>query len=79
MILQMFLYLDEGYTLTEIMEGNSNLRSAKVLCPELGLALTDLETLIDEGISIPECENITVEAFDLAISAFGVLMTSCAT
>jgi hypothetical protein len=58
-ILQMFLYLEEGYSLSEIMEDSSSLRSAKILCPELGLAFTDLETLIDEGVPINECEIIT--------------------
>lgn len=35
-ILQMFIYLKEGYTLTEILEGNSSLRSAKIISPKLG-------------------------------------------
>jgi hypothetical protein len=59
----MFMYLEEGYTLTEIIEGDSSLRSAKVLCPELGLAFADLEALIDDGLPIAECETITKVAF----------------
>ncbi len=79
MLLQMFMYLEEGYTMTEIMEGNASLRSAKILCPELGIAITDLEELIDSGLYISECENLTKEVFAIAIHAYGILLTSCIT
>jgi hypothetical protein len=73
-ILQMFIYLKEGYTLTEILEGNSSLRSAKIISPKLGQALADLDEILTTGVPFEEAEASTVDSFAEAIQEFGEFM-----
>lgn len=48
----MFIYLEEGQTLTDILEGNSDLRSAMMIAPLLGLTMSNLEELLESGVAL---------------------------
>lgn len=49
--------------MTQILEDNSSLRSAKVISPKLGEAIADLDELLTTGVPLAEAEQVTVTSF----------------
>jgi hypothetical protein len=67
----MFIYLNDGESLVDILEDNSDLRSAIVISPLLGTAMGYLEDYLDDGYEVVDAMQLTVPDFEAAIEQFG--------
>jgi hypothetical protein len=70
----LFENLNSGMTMYEALETDKALRAAIAVSTDLGDIIEDLEDMIDDGLSIDDCYELTEDAFDLAYADVAVVL-----